>query len=108
MFDPKPFSNRTQYTEEQYASLSTLHYINQIDENLRVVASIDIVKSGDELPPRVLLALELYFYNKKVDTLTFNLNNYNYDEIIELVKNIRSNEFLLQEIDNFLAGDIVE
>lgn len=108
MFDPKLFSNSTSYTAEQLTELSTLHHINHIDPNLRVVASIDFATTGKDTPPRVILALEIYFTNKKVDTLTFNLNNYEYEEIVELVKNIRGNEFLLQEIDNFLAGDIVE
>jgi hypothetical protein len=43
-----------------------------------------------------------------VDTLSFDLHNYEYDEIIHLIKNIRGNEFLLQEVDNLLGGDIVE
>ncbi len=108
MFDPKLFSNSTIYTDEQLTDLSTLHHINQIDENLRVVAGINFARTGNDTPPRVILALDIYFNNEKVDTLTFNINNYEYEEITELVKNIRGNEFLLQEIDNFLAGDIVE
>ena len=95
-------------SQEQINYLSSLHFINQIDDNLKTVSSVNIISTTDELPPRVLLALEIYFYDKKVDTLRFDLHNYMYDDIVHLVRNVRSNEFLLQEIDNFLAGDIVE
>lgn len=108
MTDTRLISNYSTYSDEQRVHLSSLHHINQIDDNLKVVASIDMRQTIDNMSPRVVLALELYFYNKKVDTLRFDLNNYDYEEIIVLVKNIRRNEFLLQEIDNFLAGDIVE
>jgi hypothetical protein len=55
-----------------------------------------------------MLLLEIYYNNNKVDTLSFDLHDYKYEEIIHLAKNIRDNDFLLQEVDNFLAGDIVE
>lgn len=108
MPDSRLIRNQAIYSDEQIVHLSSLHHINQIDENLRVVASIDMRQTNTGTAPRVVLALELYFYNKRIDTLSFDLNNYEYKEIIHLAKNIRSNEFLLQEIDNFLAGDIVE
>ena len=54
----------------------------------------------------MILALEMYYDDNKFDTLTFDLHNYSYDEIIDVARDIRSNEFILQEVDNFLAGDI--
>jgi hypothetical protein len=108
MFDPKLFSNSTIFTDEQLKHLSMLHHINQIDANLRVVASINFARTGNDTPPRVILVLVIYYQSKKVDTLTFDINNYEYKEIIDLVKNVRGSEFLLQEIDNFLAGDVGE
>lgn len=95
-------------TQQQIDQLSSLHIINQIDENLKTVASVNIIQTAEHLPPRVLLALEIYFYNQKIDTLSFNLHNYRFEDILEIAQNVRDNEFLLQEIDNFLAGDIVE
>ena len=108
MFDQEMFSNSITFTDEQLKHLSMLHHINHIDANLRVVASINFAKTGDDAPPRVILVLVIYYQNKKVDTLTFDINNYEYEEIVDLVQNIRGNEFLLQEIDNFLAGDVAE
>ena len=101
-------TNQVHFSEEQLAYLSSLHFINQIDTNLRAVSNINIINIDDGIPPRIILLLELFFYDKKVDTLQFDLHNYEYDEVIHIAKNVRENEFLLQEIDNFLAGDIVE
>ena len=101
-------TNNFAFSQQQIDHLSSLHRINQIDENLKVISSVKVITLAANLPPRVLLALEIYFYNRKVDTLSFNLHNYKYEDIVDIAQNVRSNEFLLQEIDNFLAGDIVE
>jgi hypothetical protein len=100
--------NQTIFTQEQTDHLSSLHIINRIDDHLRIVSSIDIISLTEHTPPRVMLLLEIYYNNNKVDTLSFDLHDYKYEEIIHLAKNIRDNDFLLQEVDNFLAGDIVE
>ena len=100
--------NQMAFTKEQIESLSSLHIINRIDDHLKIVSGIDIVNSGANLPPRVILLLEIFYNSNRVDKLSFDLHNYEYDEIVHLVKNIRDNEFLLQEVDNLLGGDIVE
>jgi len=101
-------ANQVIFSQEQVDNLSSLYCINRIDDHLKVLSSVKIASLAENAPPRILLILEIYFYDDKVDTLSFNLQNYEYDEIVYLTKNIRSNEFLLQEIDNFLAGDLVE
>ena len=98
----------TQLSKEQIEHLSSLHYINRIDDHLKAVASIRVVNSSASIPARVILVLEIYYDDKKVDVLSFDLHNYSYDDIIEVVTDIRSNEFILHEVDNFLSGDIVE
>ena len=100
--------NQMDFTKEQIESLLSLHIINRIDDHLKIVSGIDIINNGADLPPRVILLLEIFYNSNRVDTLSFDLHNYEYDEIIYLIKNIRDNEFLLQEVDNLLGGDIVE
>ena len=100
--------NQTVFTQEQIDYLSSSHFINRIDDYLRIVSSIDIINLAELAPPRVMLQLEIYYNNNKIDTLSFDLHDYEYEEIIHLAKNIRENEFLLQEVDNILGGDIVE
>lgn len=100
--------NQTTFTQEQIDFLSSFHFINRIEEHLKIVSSIRIINIAEQAPPRVLLQLEIYYNNDKVDTMDFDLHDYEYEEIIHLAKNIRDNEFILQEVDNFLGGDIVE
>lgn len=100
--------NQALFTKEQIDYLSSLHLINKIDDHLKIVSSIEIINKEEDMPPRVILLLEIYYNNNKAGNLSFDLHNYEYEEIISLVKNIRDNEFLLQEVDNFLGGDIVE
>jgi hypothetical protein len=100
--------NQIVFSQKQIDTLSSSHFINRIDDHLKIVSSIDVVSIAEHAPPRILLLLEIYYNNNRVDTLSFDLNNYEYDDIIHLAKNIRDNEFLLQEVDNFLGGDIVE
>ena len=92
------------FSQEQIDHLSSLHFINNIDSHLRIVSSINIAENTGSEPPRITLSLEIYYDDKKVDTLSFDLHNYGYEDIIHISQNIRSNEFLLQEVDNFLSG----
>ena len=101
-------SSQTGFTQAQIDYLSSLHFINRIDDHLRIVSSVDVSSVAEHIPARVLLLLEIYYNNNRVDTLSFDLNNYGYEDIIHLAKNIRENEFILQEVDIFLAGDIGE
>jgi hypothetical protein len=100
--------NQTRYTQDQIDHLSSLHFINRVDDHLRIVSSVDIILLAENTPPRVMLQLEIYYNNDRFDTLSFDLHDYEYEEIIHLAKNVRENEFLLQEVDNFLAGDVIE
>lgn len=96
------------FSDKQLDYLSSLHVINRIDDNLKAVSSVNIVKRGTGLIPLIKLYLELYFYDKKIDTLSFDLHNYTYDDVVHIAQHVKQYEYLLQEIDNFLAGDIVE
>jgi hypothetical protein len=88
--------------------LSATHYINKIDHSLTIIAEIKFPQistnsEGDEL---VLLYLNVFFHGEKITTLSFNLINYSYEEILQTVRGIKENQFILKEVDDFLSGDI--
>jgi hypothetical protein len=99
-------SNDIVFSKEQIEYLSSLHFINRIDDHLKSVNNVNIVEISDTIPVRVILSLDIYYDDNKIDILTFDLHNYNYDDIIEIAKDIRSSEFIMQEVDNFLSGSI--
>lgn len=86
-------------------SLEGFSYINQIDRNLRVVASLNAPKRPED---PVELLTQIYYHNEFIATLNFFLHGYTTDECVQLAQNIRSNEYLLERIDEYLAGDIAE
>lgn len=100
-------TNQTNLSQTQIDHLSSLHFINKIDRHLRLLSSIKIV-NGNNLPTRITLNLEIFYDNHPTGSLSFDLHNYEYEEIAGLAQNIRSNEYILQEVDNFLSGDVVE
>ena len=99
-------SSEVVLSKEQIEYLSSLHFINRIDDHLKSVNNINIVDMPDNMPARIILSLDIYYDDEKVDILTFDLHNYNYADIIEIVKDIRISEFIMQEIDNYLSGSI--
>ena len=96
------------FSQAQIDSLSSLHFINKIDQHLRIISSINLSNIKTNAVPHIMLVLEIYYENHQMGDLSFNLHNYEYEDIIAIAKNIRSNEFILQEVDNFLSGDVVE
>lgn len=101
-------SNQTIFNQTQIDYLSSLHFINTIDHHLRILSSIKLISAAMNTPPRVMLQLEIYYDNHQTGSLSFDLHNYGYADIIAVAQNIRSNDFILQEVDNFLSGDVVE
>ena len=100
--------NEKTFSAEQVEKLSSLHFINRIDDYMKIVSSIEITNASANYAPRIMLLLDIFYHDDKVDTLSFDLHNYEFNEIVDVAKNIRYNEFILQEVDNFLGGDIVE
>lgn len=99
-------SDEKTFSQEQIEYLSSLSFINRIDEHLRIVSAVKILATAGGYPPRVVLMLEIYYDDQKIDNLSFDLHGYDYEDIVELARNVRSSEFILQEVDNLLAGDI--
>jgi len=99
-------SNEVVFSKDQIEYLSSLHFINRIDDHLKSVNNVNVVEMSGTMPARIILSLEIYYNDSKVDILTFDLHNYNYEDIIEIAKDIRSSEFIMQEVDNFLSGSV--
>jgi len=97
-------SGEVVFSQEQIDYLSSLHFINKIDDHLKSVNNIQIVEIPAGQPARVILALEIYYDDSKFDVLTFDLHNFNYEDIVAVTRDIRSNEFIMREVDNFLSG----
>ncbi|MGD8938839.1 MAG: hypothetical protein PVJ72_05630 [Gammaproteobacteria bacterium] len=100
MMSANPVLDQTQIDQ-----LSTLCFINRIDSHLKIVSSVKVFTTVDGTF-RILLVLEIFYDEEKIDELSFNLHNYDYEDIVHTARNIRSNEFILQEVDNLLAGNI--
>ena len=83
-----------------------MRYINNIDEHMRIVSSVKVLGDAHRHDYSVLLVLDIFFDGKQVDNMSLNLHNYAYEEIMELARNIRNNDYILQAVDTALAGDI--
>lgn len=101
-------SDQIRYSQAQIDYLSSQHFINKIDQHLRIVSSIRILIHAPDTAPTVILKIDIYYDNHQSGSLSFNLHNYEYEEILAIAKNIRGNEFILHEVDNLLSGDVVE
>jgi hypothetical protein len=101
-------SIQTTFSQAQIEYLSSLHFINKVDHHLKLLSSVKVINPAENTPPRVILELEIFYDNHQTGTLSFDLHNYGYEDIIGIAQNVRSNEFILQEVDNFLSGDVVE
>lgn len=100
--------NQSALSQAQIDHLSTLHFINKIDQHLRILSSIKVTAISADSPLRIILNIEIFYDNQQVGSLSFDLHNYEYEDIVDLAQNIRVNEYILQEVDNFLSGDVVE
>jgi hypothetical protein len=94
------------FSEEQIQHLSSMRFINRIDEHLNIVSGVRISAVTDNAPYHVHLLLDIYYDDQQIEKLSFNLTNFSYEDIVYAARNIRSNEFILQEVDTVLSGDI--
>jgi hypothetical protein len=101
-------AGKARYSQSQIDYLSSQHFINNIDQHLRIISSVRVLGHAANTTPQVVLEIDIYYDNYPSGRLSFNLHNYDYEEILTVAKNIRSNEFILYEVDNLLSGDVVE
>jgi hypothetical protein len=93
-------------TPEQIEHLSSLRYINAIDDHMRIVTGIQVLDHADQFDNAVLLVLDIFIDDNHIDKMSFNLHNYAHAEIVTLAQSIRDNDFILRAVDTALAGDI--
>lgn len=93
-------------TPEEIEHLSSLRYINTIDEHMRIVSSVKVLDEAHQRDNAVLLVLDIFIGDKQIDNMSFNLHNYAYEEILALAQHIRDNDYILRAVDTALAGDI--
>lgn len=94
------------FSEEQIQHLSSIRFINRIDEHLNIVSGVKISAATANGPYHIHLLLDIYYDDQQIETLSFNLHNFSYEDIVYVARNIRSNEFILHEVDNLLSGGI--
>lgn len=92
-------------TEQERTEISSLRFMNTIDEQLRAVVEFvhkgfDEGNGGNETVEMVMF---LYYNNEPLTRLSFDFHNYDFDELQNIGKNIRKNEFIMHELDMALA-----
>ncbi|AEG02909.1 hypothetical protein [Methylomonas methanica] len=97
---------KNRLTSAEIEHLSSLRYINAIDKHMRIVSSVKVPDQAQQQDSAVLLLLDIFIDDKQIDSMSFNLHNYAYDEILDLAQNIRDNDYILRAVDTALSGDI--
>jgi hypothetical protein len=95
-------------TDEQIQKLESIKYINKIDSNIKVLAEykIQYLPAAPTVVGRIVLFLTVFCNGRKITVLSFNLENYKYEELIDIAKNIDKNGFIMYELDMYLAGNV--
>lgn len=95
-------------TEQQIDYLGSMKYINVIDDRLKVLSEFEIkyLPAAPSVVGRIILILNVFYNGEKVTNLSFDLQNYNYEELVEIAKNVKENGFMMHELDLYLMGDI--
>ena len=93
-------------TEQQRNEIGTMKYLNIIDEQIRVMAEYVPKKpAGPASPVEIfVLILHVFYKDEPLTRLSFNLQDYEFDELQDIARNIRDNEFIMYELDLALSG----
>lgn len=82
--------------------MTTLNFITQLEANLKAAVSL----IPDQLETRTwLLRVHLVYENQPAGEARFTLQGYSESEAREIALNMKSNSFLMREIDEFLWSD---
>lgn len=95
-------------TDEQIKLLGTIKFLNVIDDQVKVLSEYEVkyLPAAPNIVGRIILVLNVFFKGEKYSEISFDLQNYDYDELVEIAKNIKRNEFIMYELDMHLAGSI--
>ena len=90
----------------QIERLRSLRFMHKLDDHIHLVSSIIVTSASPNNPYRITLVVDIYHEGTPIENISFDLNNYSYEEIVDIAKNIKQNEFILYEIDTLLSGEI--
>lgn len=92
-------------TQQQRTDISSMRFLNIIDDQIRVM--VEFVHKGvvddQDGAELVVMVLFLFYQDEPLTKLSFNLRNYDFDELQDIGKNIRNNEFIMNELDMALS-----
>lgn len=90
----------------QLEELSGTSFVNKIDDKMTIVSELGAPELVGPHPDdyRVVLYLKVFWEGEEATMLSFNLINYDYDDLIYTAKNIGKNEYILREVDEYLSG----
>lgn len=88
--------------EPSTSEQNTVNIITPIEQNLKALTTLIGSESTDD---EWKMQISLFYKNTPAGMLSFTLNGYTLEEAEELVHNLRNNEFLMKEIDDFLWGE---
>lgn len=82
--------------------MDVFNLITQLERKLKACLSLSAAPHGADA---WLLEVQLFYDGAPAGTTTFNLQGYTQEEAEAIARDIRNNEFLMQEIDQFLWGE---
>ncbi|MEZ5529406.1 MAG: hypothetical protein R3E57_05685 [Porticoccaceae bacterium] len=82
--------------------METLNLITPLEGELK--AAVTLLPHGEH-KDCWLLEIALFHSGDPAGTTSFNLNGYSREEAEDIARNIKSNPFLMREIDEHLWGD---
>ena len=88
-------------------ALEPFHFIAQLEGNLKAMVQLRpvAIAAQDGEPSHWRLDIDLFYDGEKAGKTSFNLHGYSRQEAEAVARNIRSNAYLMKEIDEFLWGE---
>lgn len=83
--------------------MSTQHYICKLEGALN--AAVELFNQTTDTS-QWQLSIKLFHNNVPVGSTQFTLNGYSKTEAEDIAKNIRTNPFIMREIDEYLWGEM--
>lgn len=79
-----------------------MNLISHLEGNLKAAVALKPATADEQ---NWLLELRLMYDGSSVGTTSFNLYSYSREEAEHIARNIKSNQFIMKEIDEFLWGE---
>lgn len=82
--------------------MEVMNLITHLEQKLKACLSL---LPHQNQPDTWLLEVRLFYEGAPAGTTSFNLHGYSRDEAEAVARNIRENQYLMHEIDQFLWGE---